>query len=804
MLNTLRNAGSLPVSMDTENESTKKKLRPVLYNRAHSTSPVAPRPQDPTQAKNLAKYRRCQSHSPSNEKQNPNIQLFDSLKHTQQTTSAPHNLNNGMTPNYHIYQEPEKDVILPQCIIIKTMRALATRKREFLKLKKNLIAQQNLVLEQYALLKELETRVGAPDEALSDIRVLTLRGWPAHDILLLLRDDLNIKRTSEISGIFGPQVLQQLMAQLNPVPEEVLSMGAELMARRIELLKLLRCKHRSDRATYLTNMEWKAKNDDFDTETEQLQRMVAGTAENLKAKMTYSIELAKIPWIDRDSYTKKIERLQKENATLQCKIEELTKKSNQEAKITECNKPETDTRYQTLNEELSKERANRESLKEVVASAESMLRVARARIVTLERQLKEASTTLETTQRKYKDLEHLYRHRKSSYDARSKKLMEVSKTGELTIESLSRQRDALELRVKELRDQAEASERAIEARQAQERARVEMLQAKEKCTAASNEHVTELECRIKELEEQLIFLRERSTHLVDMERKRCFEYIPSRESEPSDRETEIWKELQATRVALSRAEDEVRHCKADKDSFLNSLSKIAQEEGGDKEDKMAAELLSREQKIMKLQQVIDEQQENEKIMEHSMTEYENQLAALRLEVKQLRNYELYTKEISHQDLQTELLELSMQVEQLTRERSALVTTAASRALMLERHERSADLFTKMTRARRELTAFLENGTDPPAISYNLHTEISRSLTSMCARAADTWSALRAERARVLHLESAVLAHSLQLEKEGRVRTQLERRKTLLEREIVRTRHTVSTSKIVKNRSLVDI
>ncbi|CAH2268212.1 jg8218 [Pararge aegeria aegeria] len=730
MLNTVRNAGSLPVSMDTENESTKKKLRPVLYKRAHSTSPVAPRPQDPTQAKNLAKYRRCQSHSPSNEK--------------------------------------------------------------------------NLVLEQYALLKELETRVGAPDEALSDIRVLTLRGWPAHDILLLLRDDLNIKRTSEISGIFGPQVLQQLMAQLNPVPEEVLSMGAELMARRIELLKLLRCKHRSDRATYLTNMEWKAKNDDFDTETEQLQRMVAGTAENLKAKMTYSIELAKIPWIDRDSYTKKIERLQKENATLQCKIEELTKKSNQEAKITECNKPETDTRYQTLNEELSKERANRESLKEVVASAESMLRVARARIVTLERQLKEASTTLETTQRKYKDLEHLYRHRKSSYDARSKKLMEVSKTGELTIESLSRQRDALELRVKELRDQAEASERAIEARQAQERARVEMLQAKEKCTAASNEHVTELECRIKELEEQLIFLRERSTHLVDMERKRCFEYIPSRESEPSDRETEIWKELQATRVALSRAEDEVRHCKADKDSFLNSLSKIAQEEGGDKEDKMAAELLSREQKIMKLQQVIDEQQENEKIMEHSMTEYENQLAALRLEVKQLRNYELYTKEISHQDLQTELLELSMQVEQLTRERSALVTTAASRALMLERHERSADLFTKMTRARRELTAFLENGTDPPAISYNLHTEISRSLTSMCARAADTWSALRAERARVLHLESAVLAQSLQLEKEGRVRTQLERRKTLLEREIVRTRHTVSTSKIVKNRSLVDI
>lgn len=76
------------------------------------------------------------------------------------------------------------------------------------------------------------------------------------------------------------------------------------------------------------------------------------------------------------------------------------------------------------------------------------------------------------------------------------------------------------------------------------------------------------------------------------------------------------------------------------------------------------------------------------------------------------------------------------------------------------------------------------------------------MTSVCASAADTWSALRAERARVLHLERAVLAQRLQLEKEERVRTQLERRKTLLEREIVRARHGVSTSKIVDQRSLV--
>lgn len=37
-----------------------------------------------------------------------------------------------------------------------------------------------------------------------------------------------------------------------------------------------------------------------------------------------------------------------------------------------------------------------------------------------------------------------------------------------------------------------------------------------------------------------------------------------------------------------------------------------------------------------------------------MTDYENQLATLRLEVKRLRNYDCYTKDTQYQDLQTEV------------------------------------------------------------------------------------------------------------------------------------------------------
>lgn len=46
--------------------------------------------------------------------------------------------------------------------------------------------------------------------------------------------------------------------------------------------------------------------------------------------------------------------------------------------------------------------------------------------------------------------------------------------------------------------------------------------------------------------------------------------------------------------------------------------------------------------------------------EQSMTQYENQLAALRLEVKRLRNYDSYAKEVPYQELHTEVHKLLLQ------------------------------------------------------------------------------------------------------------------------------------------------
>ncbi|XP_041973199.1 ELKS/Rab6-interacting/CAST family member 1-like isoform X2 [Aricia agestis] len=694
------------------------------------------------------------------------------------------------TPASHIDRKPDNETNNQQRPQGKSLRTFATKKREFMKLRNNLMSQQNMLLEQYAALKELESKAGVTDVALEEMRVLSIKGWPAHDLLLLIRDDLAMPTNSEISGVIGSHVVQQIQAQLNSIPQQVLAMASEIMKRRLDLLTLLRSKRRADRNTYQANIEWKNKNAELDNESETLRKLVTGLTENLKAKIISSLELAKISWKDRDAIIKKIDKVQKENVKLLNKLEEVTKST--EPPVTE-HKAEEPKMQQDLSEELKKERSEKESLKEVVSAAENMLRAARTKITMLERQLKDRNSEIEVVKRKHKELEQLYRHRESHFDTQSKKLLQVSKTGENAIDTLTRQRDALEMRVKELREQAEQAECAAAARAAEMRARTDSLLAKGKAQKAAEDRIFELENHIKQLQSKLSVMRESSSRLIDVQKQHRLDYVPSKEKEPSQRDTDLWKKLQATRRTLVRTEEALRQSRTEKDKFLDSLSKIAQSEGAAKEENLANELVSREKKIIKLQQIISEHQEKEKKLEQNVSESEKKIGELTLEVRRLRNYDCYSKEIPHQDLQTELLVLQTQVESLSRERKALVNVAASRALMLERHERAAALFAHVTRARKELEGYLENEAHPSTDSVP---EATRSLSSICASGASVWSALKAERARVLALESAVLSQNLQLEREERVRTQLERRRAVLERELIRARHSSASNAVL--------
>lgn len=75
---------------------------------------------------------------------------------------------------------------------------------------------QNSLIEHYASLKELEARAGVAnnEEGLGEVRILSVSGWPAHDLLLLVRDDLEMPMQSEITGLFGTPDFPRLIDEI--------------------------------------------------------------------------------------------------------------------------------------------------------------------------------------------------------------------------------------------------------------------------------------------------------------------------------------------------------------------------------------------------------------------------------------------------------------------------------------------------------------------------------------------------------------------------------------------------------------
>ncbi|XP_061706119.1 cingulin-like isoform X3 [Cydia pomonella] len=307
---------------------------------------------------------------------------------------------------------------------------------------------------------------------------------------------------------------------------------------------------------------------------------------------------------------------------------------------------------------------------------------------------------------------------------------------------------------------------------------------------SSESQAQETEKRLRDLQEQYNFLQERCRALVEAQHMKCLEYLP-RKVPCSCEDLDILYDLQATKNALGRASKDLDHSRADK-KVLNGL-----------ENEMAGELQTEEQTVANLQTKIEELTENKKIMEENLTCYENQISALRTEVSLLRSFNDYKScdhEIPHEELESQVFELCLHVERLTRERESLASEAMARTLLLERHERCAELFARVTRAKHELAAQLaETVNTTPSVPHELgNREMSNLMSKTYLSSASTWSALRAERARVLRLEGVVYAQAQQLERESLVRIKQDRRRAQLERELLRTWASGATGSHTRN------
>ncbi|XP_047989058.1 uncharacterized protein LOC125228508 isoform X2 [Leguminivora glycinivorella] len=653
---------------------------------------------------------------------------------------------------------------LPQPVISEG--GLEDKRQEFMKFRTEFIQKQNEYIDRYAELREMATRSGMTDaQPVGEVRVVSVTDWPAHDLMFVTETaTTNTKQHHDIKGVLGPKILQQLSTQVSDIRDDVLAMGSELMRSRMDLLKFIRAVPRNENRALVYEgecVEWQTKNAELDEETTKLRELVLTTVKTLEAKLTHSLDVAKMPWSDRDNMLKKIERLQREISTL--KRNKLTQDSGEKKKILE---------------DLHRERASNARLKEILLVTEERASASRARCNELERQL--SNTTSRPKWATPPKLTHSNCHG-TSHDLH---LNKSELKNEVTVEVLSRQRDTLQFKVKELQERNTVLTQEAEQRETQLSTLLLKLADQEKRKDGFETQAHETAKRLKDLQDQYNVLQERSRALIEAQHKKCLEYLP-RKVPCSCGELDILYDLQATKDELGRMSINLELSRVGKKVMHHRLEKG-----------VADKLQSEEQTIANLHQKIEELTRNKKRMEENLTYYENQISTLRAEVCLLRSFNDYKScsvDIPHAVMESQVFDLCLQVERLTREREALASEAMTRALLLERHERCAELFARVTRAKHDLAAQLADAANNfkstpsvPCGEGNSDSEMSDLMSKTYLTSASTWSALRTERERVLRLEGVVHAQAQQLERESLVRIKQDRKRAQLERELLRT------------------
>ncbi|XP_061706792.1 uncharacterized protein LOC133517476 [Cydia pomonella] len=164
-------------------------------------------------------------------------------------TNEPVSCEAGKTKPLKKHVKLNQETALPQAA--KSEGGLENKRQEFLKFRKQFIQQQNEYIDRYTQLRDMEARSGILDSRpIGEVRVVSITDWPVHD-LLFMTETSSTQYHTEIKGVLGPKILQQLSVQLNEIRDEVLAMGTELMKRRLDVLKFIRAIQRNEHRVFV-------------------------------------------------------------------------------------------------------------------------------------------------------------------------------------------------------------------------------------------------------------------------------------------------------------------------------------------------------------------------------------------------------------------------------------------------------------------------------------------------------------------------------------------------------------------------
>ncbi|XP_031763483.2 uncharacterized protein LOC113523483 isoform X2 [Galleria mellonella] len=754
--------------------------RPQTPKSLQSSRPQTPRPSSRPTTPAHSVPRHCTPVS------RPNTPQLSNPNRPKTPSSLPSPIPKGLTPVLQIqtcsFLDDED---------LKT--AYFMKQRQFHHMKKELDLKQQEVLEVFDSLRSLRERmsqegVSGEEESLyqQELVVFNVADWATDEITQLCRDAVasrTIDGAAELittSASIDECALAELDAKASNVPAKFADLCLQAFTARQELIDWVKELVEKNENGSGESIERIARYNAQGLELCEALRELKSCADDVVDTVT---QISKRACRERSALLAVGESLVRETARLRQDIESRTSIVNEMRELHV--ETETTKQLEEIRRELEDEKVAKTAAKEKLSITESQLRQARIRITKMDRQLREAEASISSLTGTVKTLEDQSRQREVQLEARARKLKESLKTGEVASGQIAQQRNALQSEVLELKEQ-------IETMTAQHKNAVEDLtnQLKElKNSLEEHKKIIQKETELKQAAEASLIksnntIEELKAKIVEIEKSR-----PNPEL-PTEREMDLWADLQATKETLRITEEEVTACKREKVHFLETLTKIAESENKvGLQQKLAAELLSKEEIIGKMQMQIRELTKNIKLNEQKVIQYEQYVRDLQAYNRTVANCQEAPNGISYEDLQQEIMNLRMGLLETVHRNEELSEILMQKEQQLEQQDK-----TSRAQVREELINMLKNketeqSRELAALQQDLEhrmkivDEVNKQIAAKADEIQELFTTLENKQQQIHRLEKIVLALEEQQRRAQAQRTRHEEKIAALEHEL---------------------
>ncbi|CAG5009636.1 unnamed protein product [Parnassius apollo] len=673
-----------------------------------------------------------------------------------------------------------------------------TKQREFHHMKKELDMKQQAILEMFNILQSLQDRmakegISGEGEGISkqELVILNVTDWAAEEVSQLCNNaHPSVEGAGEIINTMIPideNILSEWDAKVSNLSENYADLCLQAFTARQEIIDWVK--------------DVIAKQDAINEE--DLTRITAYNTQGLelcdllrelKNRADESVHgislLLKKACQERGLLISVGESLVKELARLRQDIE-LHSAVTMEFNAISAAESETAKALEYTRRELEEERVSKATMKEKLATTELQLRQARARINKMDRQLREAEASITSLTVTVKSLEDQSRQKEVQLEARARKLRESLKTGEMTNNQIMQQRDALENELIKVKEQLERNtienKFIIQDLNNQLRDLKSALEVERKKTQEEMELKNMFE---ESYRESLNTIEELKAQIVDLENKKPNPDLPT------EREMELRAELIATKSTLRITEEEVISCKREKVRFLETLTKIAESENKmGMQQKLAAELLSKEEIMSKMQTQIREMNKSIKLNEQKVIEYEKYIRALQAYSQYSSNSQEETSNgATYQDLQQEIMQLRMALLEAVHKHEELSELLTQKEQQLEQQDKTSRAQARVIKVREELINMLKNkeseqSRELSTLQQDLEQrmrivdEVNKQIAAKADEIQELFSTLENKQQQIHRLEKIVLALEEQQRRAQAQRTRHEEKIAALEHEL---------------------